>query len=83
MKAPAPWLPALPLPEHALLALLLLLLALNLLIWHCNKAVLTAVYDAPQLFYLQLPPEGAAAAAPHASGSSRRAAAAAALLPPT
>jgi hypothetical protein len=70
MRAPV-WLPPLPLPEHALLALLALLLALNLLIWRCNKAVLTAVYDAPHLFYLQL--EGAASAAPSASSSSRRA----------
>ena len=49
-----------------LLALLALLLALNLLIWHCNRAMLTAVYDTPHLFYLQLPHEGGVS--PHSTG---------------
>lgn len=63
--------PSLPPLEVCLLLLLGLLLALNLLTWHCNKAMLTAVYDTPQLFYLQLPhdggisPHGAAPAATH------------------
>jgi hypothetical protein len=53
----------LPALEAQLLVLLAVLVALNLLIWHCNKGMLTAVYDAPQDFYLQLPKDSSAPAA--------------------
>ena len=66
---------SLPSLEASFLCLLALLLALNVLIWQCNKDVLTAVYDSPHLFYL-LPREGLS---PHpqpatASGSAELAA---------
>lgn len=66
---------SLPSLEVSFLCLLALLLALNVLIWQCNKDVLAAVYDSPHLFFL-LPREGLS---PHplpasASGSAELAA---------
>ena len=49
----SPWPAAALTPlELQLLALLAALLALNMLVWRCNRGTLSAVYTAPHLFSL-------------------------------